>query len=335
MPIVFIDANIYLDPYRRKMENYRELLEGLREIEPYLLVTRTVRDEVERNRLTAYSANNKIEKPKPKSDLVEMRPHHAQDTAEVDEINKNVRRLENELATKAGALHEQLKKVHHENLVSILNGDDDVSLAIKPIFEKAVSETPEQLNRARLRKEKGQPPGKRTDPLGDQISWEQLLDAAKRKGTIWLVTRDRDYTATIGEEVYLDPSLRREVSTVDGVSEVKCFDNLADFFTEFRKAGVVNEDQLPPQETVNAAKEEVVQQKELASALNARRMRDLQIALENRDLGWPPICKKSPTGKHQVDGTAARPSGVFGGWTYQGLCTACGSLVDTGEPYDD
>lgn len=63
-------------------------------------------------------------------------------------------------------------------------------------------------------------------------------------------------------------------------------------------------------------------------------MSDLDIALQNREVGWPPICSKSEDGRHRIPGVAPGPSEHFEGWTYQGVCGLCGELVDTGDPYD-
>ena len=63
-------------------------------------------------------------------------------------------------------------------------------------------------------------------------------------------------------------------------------------------------------------------------------MKDLDIALQNRDVGWPPTCDKSDDERHRIASVAPGPSEYFEGWTYQGVCGLCGELVDTGDPYD-
>src|SRR5258708_14785060 len=98
-------------------------------------------------------------------------------------------------------------------------------------FKNAQTET--DLTRARLRKELGQPPGKKNDPLGDQISWEQLLNRASGVDSVWIVSRDGDYTVAVGNKLFLQPPLQREISNVKGVRSVHCHNYLADFFGEF------------------------------------------------------------------------------------------------------
>jgi hypothetical protein len=62
-------------------------------------------------------------------------------------------------------------------------------------------------------------------------------------------------------------------------------------------------------------------------------MSDLDIALHNREIEWPPRCGTSVDGRHRIAKLSGKPSAVFGGWTLQGECGLCGQLVDTGEPY--
>ena len=63
-------------------------------------------------------------------------------------------------------------------------------------------------------------------------------------------------------------------------------------------------------------------------------MKDLDIALQNREVMWPVRCAKAQDGLHRIGKVKPQPSRVHEGWTYQGICGLCGELVDTGEPYD-
>ena len=61
---------------------------------------------------------------------------------------------------------------------------------------------------------------------------------------------------------------------------------------------------------------------------------DLDIAIQNREVSWPPRCRSSEDGRHRIAKLSGRPSTVFDGWTLQGTCGLCGEPVDTGEPYE-
>jgi hypothetical protein len=57
----------------------------------------------------------------------------------------------------------------------ISQSNDEVSTVLTPLFVKAVPHREEELQRAKQRKECGQPPGKKAGPIGDQLTWEQIL----------------------------------------------------------------------------------------------------------------------------------------------------------------
>ena len=71
---------------------------------------------------------------------------------------------------------------------------------------------------------------------------------------------------------------------------------------------------------------------EFGEPLRIRSMSDLDIALHNREVSWPPTCEKSSDGRHRIAKVTGRPSNIFNGWTLQGVCSLCGHSVDTGEP---
>jgi hypothetical protein len=54
----------------------------------------------------------------------------------------------------------------------ISQSNDEVSTVLTPLF---VPHREEELQRAKQRKECGQPPGKKAGPIGDQLTWEQIL----------------------------------------------------------------------------------------------------------------------------------------------------------------
>lgn len=51
---------------------------------------------------------------------------------------------------------------------------------------------------------------------------------------------------------------------------------------------------------------------------------------------WPPVCKATKSGSHQVPAAAVYASRVYGNcMTFQGPCVRCGEWIDTGEMCDD
>lgn len=56
--------------------------------------------------------------------------------------------------------------------------------------------TPDMIDRARLRKDMGNPPGKGLS-LGDQINWEYLLEKVPNESTLHVISRDGDYQSAL------------------------------------------------------------------------------------------------------------------------------------------
>lgn len=115
------------------------------------------------------------------------------------------------------------------------------------------------MKRARDRKERGNPPGKQKDTLGDQITWEQLLTRCK-EGIygLWIITNDRDYCIKHGERVLLNSLLYRDLMSACGLGlEIHCYTDFVKGITEFRKKVGVSADKLPTEEEEKEIKEEI------------------------------------------------------------------------------
>ena len=105
----------------------------------------------------------------------------------------------------------------------------------------------------------GNPPGKKIDSLGDQISWEQLLTYCKAKGKpkLWIITRDSDYATAYDKRLYLNAFLYSELAQVFNVGpEVFCFDNIPDAVKHFSETERIKADKLPTPEETKQIKEE-------------------------------------------------------------------------------
>jgi hypothetical protein len=133
-------------------------------------------------------------------------------------------------------------------LLQISLSEDDVSKRLGALFDKAVPPSVDEMQRAKERKEKGNPPGKPKGPLGDEITWEQLLTNCKESKTtrLWMITSDQDYCIKCGKHFLLNPLLRRNLLDGCGAEpEIHCFDNLPDGITDFGKNAGVTAKKLP------------------------------------------------------------------------------------------
>jgi len=105
MALVFIDANIYLNAYKRRIAKYRQLLRSLEAISPVLFVTRSVKFEFDRNKARVYRDNNKFQKPAELS-IPEVYPHYTEDTKQVDALNRKIRQLKEKTNQEAKTLYD-------------------------------------------------------------------------------------------------------------------------------------------------------------------------------------------------------------------------------------
>ena len=106
-----------------------------------------------------------------------------------------------------------LKRIYGKTVEHVSEGKDKVSVELEKIFKNAIPHNFSQLEAARRRKELGNPPGKNTDPIGDELNWEQILDyAEKEKCSIWIISKDGDFiTKSVNGIVFGNPFLLREV----------------------------------------------------------------------------------------------------------------------------
>lgn len=126
------------------------------------------------------------------------------------------------------------------------------------LLSKAVPHTSEEIQNARARKEIGNPPGKKADPLGDQLNWEQLLSHCKDKSKLWIIARDSDYQTTYNGKVFLNSLLYQDLVRVKQPPiEVFCFDSIVEGIRNFVEMTGVSAKKLPTIEESKAIRREL------------------------------------------------------------------------------
>lgn len=311
MPSIFIDANILLGFWcLRDGRLPSELLLPLVELGDHLLVTQQVADEVERNKLTVFLKNM----GEMTSRMPPSIPDHLVKHRRYNELNTDLKQIDE----RAKAARKEWDSVTAELASAISQGSDLASGMLAPLFKKAVAPTEDQLVAARLRQELGNPPGKKGDPLGDQLSWQQFLDAVDKQKTVWVITRDSDLATIVGRSRILDPMLHRELKE-RGVEKIHVFDNLAAAMKSLKEAGV-GAQKIEEEKLIELEKQEA---------------HDARIPFHGlhfpSDGPWTcPACLQRNADRRLT----AHPSS-YGGWSYWITCSQCGARFDTGEPYDD
>ncbi|MBY2986673.1 PIN domain-containing protein [Rhizobium leguminosarum] len=311
MPAIFIDANILLGFWcLREGRLPSELLLPLVELGDHVLITKQVADEVERNKLTVFLKNV----GEMSSKMPPLIPDHLARHRNYHELNNELKRLEET----AASARTQWNKAISELAGAISDGSDLASEMLAPLFKQAVPATEKQLAAARLRKELGNPPGKRADPLGDQLSWEQFLDAASKEKEVWILTKDGDLAHVVDGVRSLNPFLRNEL-VARGVETIHVFDNLSAAMKSLKDAGV------------GAKKLDDGKLVELEKIETRDAYTTVHQAFFPTEGDW--ICMMCSRW-NKDRGLTAHPSN-FGGWSYWITCRHCGTRYDTGEPYDD
>jgi hypothetical protein len=240
--VLFIDANQYVKLYG--LTKGKRLLDLLESQKDHIFVTAQIVDEVLRNKLR--SAQTFLLANQIKGSI----PDHLLDLS--DERTKELRKIIQSAA-------DELTALVTNALSKISRSEDEVSQRLRGLFDnKVVSPNPCEMQRARDRKERGNPPGKRENPLGDQITWEQLLTYCKGANQVWIITEDPDFFIRHNKKPMLNSLLYRDLTDACGEElKIWLFDKLDDGIIDFsKKAGVKAED-LPTEEEAKEIKEEI------------------------------------------------------------------------------
>lgn len=233
--MLFIDANQYLQLYQTVTG--RKLLAPLREQQEHIFVTTQITNEVHRNKLeiAARFLHGQLQ---PLCLRAMGLPDHlfGIDERTLSELRRRMAGLSDDVTR----LKDELERLATETLGRISRSKDEVSVALEEVFRRAIVPSDEEFERGRLRRELGNPPGKKGDPLGDQLTWEQFITHAIGRPKLWIISNDSDYLTTFGQTSFLNPLLLRDLQSVCGtVPEVYCFSNLMKGLEHFvRETGV-------------------------------------------------------------------------------------------------
>jgi len=237
--MLFIDANIYLGFYRTVTTS--KLLRSLIEFKHDILVTQQVVSEVERNKLkVVHRLLLEIVEALPvtrKSDLPDLLQN--------PELLERLERLQEA----CDQVQESVESAVVSALTQISHSTDAVSQMLKPIFESAIPASEDELDRARMRRELGHPPGKGRDPLGDQLSWEQVLSRIEPGSHVWVVSKDSDFLLCHNGHCVLDPSLHDDLlSRGKSMAQIHPFGSLVEALKHYQQVTGFCSDSFPTEE---------------------------------------------------------------------------------------
>ena len=244
--LIVIDTTQYLELYR--LSNGPKLLNAIKEQQKHIFITKQVVNEVQRNKLR---------------EAAKLRAALFEELTQAERCST----ISEAIRQKIQGTAAKFKTDTPEILDRVSRSEDDVSKSLADLFKGAVRESTDELQRARLRKERGNPPGKREDPLGDQLTWEQLLSHAKGKSRLWIISADRDYYLAQNGRRFLNAFLYEELAAVNTPpTQVFCFDDLLKGLKDFAQQTGATADALPTEDESQKIEEEMLRVRDEVAA---------------------------------------------------------------------
>ncbi len=236
LKLIFIDANIYLRFFDTNSQEFKKLLKSVKEIKSYIFITDQIKNEVTRNKLDVFRASFANYTGQIKTLNVQLPEHLNTDTnPTIKQWNKKTKTLNTQISQQ----QQTLQHITTHLIDKISNSTDKVSKTLHKIFAKALPPTEEQVSRAKNRKGLGNPPGKKNDPIGDQLNWEQLLEETKTIKHLWIIANDKDYMFQFKEKCYLNTFLLEELKKNNPSIIVECYNTLSSGLSSFNNSEAV------------------------------------------------------------------------------------------------
>lgn len=251
--MLYIDANIFLRFFDYNSPEFKKLLKSLVELKEFVFVTKQMEDEVERNKLKVFTSSFKEYIKRLHSNVI-LLPEHLETSSELEIKEWNEKRKEIEAILEKQEA--EFKSIANSFIEKIIEGKDEVSQSLSVLFQRSEAASEAVIQLARKRKEMGNPPGYQGDPLGDQISWEQLLNNVKLVDELWVITNDSDFISEFERKVFLNSFLQKELREKNARIKINCFSTLANGLGSFRKSTSLKLDSLPAEKQLDFVAEE-------------------------------------------------------------------------------
>lgn len=217
---LFIDTNVYLKFYHFSNDDLEELnklhvLLDNDKLELYL--PEQVSNEFHRNRDTKLADALKTFNT---SKLEFQFPQFCKEYEEYEKLKKIIREFSHEK-------QQLLKNVMLAIETETLKADKTIDL----LFSKSnyITTTQELVEKAKLRFDLGNPPGKNKS-YGDGINWESLLEAVEPGNDLYFIADDKDYFSEVANANF-NSFLLNEWNQKKG-TKIKFYKTLTDFFKD-------------------------------------------------------------------------------------------------------
>ena len=283
--LLFIDTNKYLDLYRLPSKESKKLLVALREQAEYIFITQQVVSEVQRNQIeeaAQFLQDICKERNIPGFGL----PTHLSTTYTAQQ--QGIHQQKENIKKKIDEMNIEVVAWGLNIMKEISRSEDEVSKALSPIFANAVFHSRKELQKARERKELGNPPGKsNSKSIGDQLNWQQILTHFQGKKRLWIISKDRDYGITYAGKGFLNCFLYNELCTVAEKPEVYLFEDLVNGIQDF-----VNQTEVKVEQPLTSEEVEEIERAERSlpplttSTTTGSILRDMEQYFNQREKTW-------------------------------------------------
>jgi PIN like domain len=206
-------------------------LEFLSEQAGHIFVTQRVVEEVKRQKIKVVAGFFGSQITELKAELKTQRsavnhavPDHLFGTTEAQ--TKSIRNKMAEIKRMITEVTDEVKNLTGNIVEKVSQSTDEVSVTLAPIFANAISHSEPEMQRAKARKERGDPPGKPSNPLGDELNWEQILARFAGRTKLWIITKDSDYGTVYNNRGFLNRCLYEELRSISSNAEVFLFDDI-------------------------------------------------------------------------------------------------------------
>lgn len=286
MNYLYIDANIYLKFYLGN--KLFKVLETLVDNRDNIIVTEQIADEVIRNAVTVNIANlnNTVSNLQWTKPSLPYKNTSAETLKQIEAVYAQFKSVKTQIESDLDT---------HLNLISTQK--DEITLKLKQIFEVALKPNEDEQKKATILKKYGNPPGKKSDPIGDELSWVQLLNRIQPKDKLIIVTNDRDYASIFNKKSFLNSKLHSDLEQKD--VEYYVYSEILEGLNKLKDLQASSEAAFEAKELPTNEEQEEIKQEEL------------KIIIDN----------SAETCKHQT--ITIRPNGVFDDY----FCNDCHKIV--------
>ncbi|OGY07919.1 MAG: hypothetical protein A2700_01295 [Candidatus Blackburnbacteria bacterium RIFCSPHIGHO2_01_FULL_44_64] len=212
---VFVDAGVYMDYLKGNgvrihvLETFEDLLEKKKF---KLVFPKVTKEEIYRGIPMDYRRFSKGNVLKASIPEVPAGVEEGEKFKEAQDLLNKYNQVIEEVRKQSLAAVDNILEKHIERLLKC---------------SEEIKEDTEILEVAQIRKQKGNPPGKSSDPLGDEIVWELLLKTCIDEDLV-IIAKDNDWKYSDEGKSVIHPFLQKEWSE-KSTNKIEIFSSLAPF----------------------------------------------------------------------------------------------------------